>query len=167
MQAHKPFELVAVLAGAVAIVAGCSTQAGSPLGSSPAGLGASRAHSLNIVTTRVEIYNSGSATILGTGSSACWTISPTPLPSVSPDTYSGVISLSYNTTCAGPNFIDIAYAPTVGADDSCTFVTTYDMGFSYSVDNSEGTACTATPSHNVAFDELFSYDPSGSLRKHR
>jgi hypothetical protein len=167
MQAHKPLEFVALLVGAIAIVAGCSSQAGSPLGSSPTGPSASRAHSLDIVPTRVKIYNSGSATISGTGSSACWTISPTPLPSVSPDTTSGVVTLSFNTACAGPNFIDISYAPVSGADAICTFVTTYYMGFTYSVDNSEDTACTATPSHNVTFEELFSYDPAGSLRRHR
>jgi hypothetical protein len=75
--------------------------------------------------------------------------------------------LSFNTACAGPNFIDISYAPVSGADAICTFVTTYYMGFTYSVDNSEDTACTATPSHNVTFEELFSYDPAGSLRRHR
>jgi hypothetical protein len=146
-----------------AIVAGCTS-------ATPTGVGIpSAAHSrgvrhLVLETTTVKFYNSGSSTIYGSGSATCWSVSPTPLPSIGPGNYSGVIDLSYDTACVGgPDHIDISYGPSGGP--SCLFTTTYNAGFSYSVSNNPLTDCTATASGAPIFKELFSYDPSGSLNK--
>ncbi len=155
-----------IIAGAV--VAGCSPPAVSPA-TSPLALqnanGTHGTHPLTLVTTRVKFYNSGSSTIVGMGSAACWSISPTPLPSVPPGDYSTVETLTYDTSCGTPNFLDISYGVAGAEATDCTFATKYVSSFSYSVTNSELTACTATPSTNATYDELFTYAASGSLYK--
>jgi hypothetical protein len=146
---------------AAAVVAACSSTSG------PAGSGSVLQSRPSVVEmTTVAIYNSGSSTIYGSGSSTCWTASPSPWPSVAPSGYSKVVTLTYDTTCInGPDYIAATYGPPSGPD--CTFTTTYHAGFSYSATNNFLTDCTATPSGNAAFNELFSYDPAGSLRKRR
>jgi hypothetical protein len=152
-----------LLLATAGVAAGCNS---GPTASAPPGIQSANGHAgpSELLSTRVKIYNSGSSTIFGTGSAPCWTISPTPLPSVGPGSYSGIETLSHNPLC-GVSTLNITYQTISGADTACTFETTYSGGFSYSVDNSPTTACTATHSTNVTFDELFSYDPAGQARK--
>jgi hypothetical protein len=156
----------AVLAAAT-MIAACTTSSAPVTNAAVSqSQGKHRVGPLVLETTTVKFYNSGSSTIYGSGSSTCWSVSPTPLPSLAPDAYSGTITLGYDTTCInGPDDIAITYGPSSGPD--CTFITTYSVGFQYQAVNNELTDCTATPSGAAAFDELYSYDPAGSVRKHR
>jgi hypothetical protein len=156
---------LAIFAAAM-LIAGCNGLNSANPG--PAGVAATSSHArpLTIFSTRVRIYNSGSSTITGTGSAGCWTISPTPLPSIGPGQHSVVETLSYNSSCGAGNTLDITYGGTAPISD-CIFSTTYAGGFSYTATNSAGTDCSVSTSTNVTYDELFSYDPVGSLRKHR
>jgi hypothetical protein len=155
------------LVAAAAITAGCSTGSAPSMNSGVGTQPQTRngAHSLVFVRTNVRFKNAGSTTISGSGSSTCWSIS-TPLPFLSGGQLSSTIELGYDTTCiGGSDQLDISYGPASGPD--CTFVTTYDAGFTYQAVNSELTACTATASGNPTFDELYTYAPIESLRKHR
>jgi hypothetical protein len=168
VKCYAPESVLGLFMVAAAIIVGCSPTAVSPTtsGSTLQTSGSHRTHPLVLVSTRVKFYNSGSSTIVGMGSSACWSISPTPLPSVAPSDYSGVETLTYDTSCAGSNILDISYGVSGAEATYCTFATQYSSsGFSYSVTNTPLTACTAMQSSNVTYNELFSYDPSGSLYK--
>jgi hypothetical protein len=151
----------------VAFIAGCNGS-GGPISSLP---GASSAKGgvdpLDTVSTRVEIANTASVTIYGGSSGTCWTISPSPVPSIGSGDQTSPITLSYNTGCAAGNKLDITYQTTLGADTACTFETTYTggSGFSYQANNAPLTACSVSQSHSVTYDELFTYAPGGSLRK--
>jgi hypothetical protein len=162
---YAPELVLGLFIVATAIVVGCSPPATSPSALQSAS-SSHRTHPLALATTSVEIYNSGSSTIVGMGSAACWTISPTPLPSVAPSDYSVVETLTYDTGCATPTSLDISYGVNGAEVTYCTFVTTYsNSAFSYSVMNTSFTDCTATIPASHTYNELFSYDPSGSLYK--
>lgn len=160
--------IFAVVAAGCVIAACSSTSGPGTTGSIPGAASRRGASPLVLVSTNVKFYNSGPSTIYGSGSATCWSTSPSPLPSIGPDAYSGIVTLSYDTTClGGPNHLDITYSPASGTP-GCMFVTTYSDGkFTYEAVNNLLTACTATPSANAAFQELYSYDPAGSLHKHR
>lgn len=152
------------LLAVAALAAGCNGPTSS-LGSPGADGPSSHVHPLQTVSTRVAIYNSGTVTISGTGSAACWSISPG-LPNVPAGEYSSPITLTFNLDCVATNKLDITYGPTIIADEDCTFETTYNNGFTYKAVNSVLTDCSVSPSKNVSYDELFSWDPAGSLRRH-
>ena len=161
------FRYAATLLTAAILTAGCGTNSGPNAMSNLAqGQNRTGGHPLVFVSTTVKFKNNGSSTISGSGSSTCWSISPS-LPNVTSGSVSATITLGYDTTCInGPNHLDISYGPSGGP--ACTFVTTYSSGaFSYAADNTASTACTATPSGNPTFDELYTYAPAGGLRRHR
>jgi len=160
-----PFAYAPGIFAAVVIAAGCSgTSSTNPVSSAGSQAPAGRARSMDTVQTRVKIFNFATYTITGSGSSACWTISPTPLPSIAPSSSSQVETLQYNTGCGASNELDITYSG--GSPPApCIFKTTYSSGFTYLATNSVGTACTATRSSNVTYDENFNYYSAGSPAK--
>jgi hypothetical protein len=145
---------------AAAIFAGCSTGTQSSL--SPSGTaqnGSHRVGPLATVSNVVQIDNAWTQTIFGSGSATCWSISPTPLPSVAPSASSPPVTLTYNTTCPVTAPLPIRYGPGVTPLEDCTFNVGYNgTNFTYSVTQGTHTDCTAKPSPISSIDEILTYD---------
>lgn len=163
--AHYAVGLFAV----AAIVAGCTSGSQTALGpnqpNQPGAMQSHRISPLQTVSTRVRINNFASFTIYGSGSAMCWSISPTPLPSVAPSGNSAPITLTYDEACVTPSSLGITYGP-LTTPQSCKFITSFgSSGFSYTVDNSVHTACTATPSTSALVNEYFNYKTASSTSR--
>jgi hypothetical protein len=158
-QSHRVIALLAV----AAILTGCSAAAQMP--ANPATSSSSSAHRvgpLTTVSTIVGIRNDWIATIHGSGSATCWTISPG-LPSVGPfGDLSGPITLSYTPLCPGLSTLPITYGPGSSTAAECTFnVSSNGTSFSYSVAQGSSTACTVAPSPTTGYDEVLTYAQRG------
>lgn len=160
---HRPRVAIAALA-AFTILAGCSGGAQVPV--NPTASSSSSAHRigpLTTVSTIVGIRNDWIATIHGSGSATCWSISPG-LPSVGPfGDLSGPVTLSYTPLCPTPSTLAITYGPggsSTGAE--CSFNVSYDgTNFLYSVTQGSSTACTVAPSPSTSYDEILTYAQKG------
>jgi hypothetical protein len=155
-----PYALGLVAAAAIAI--GCSSGSGSSLNPSSQQNGIRRPDPT--ATTKVEVDNTFTATIYPSGGSAmCWTVSPTPLPSVAPSATSPPITLAYDTTCTTTSQLAIEYGPVSPVNEDCTFTTSYNgMAFVYSVTQGLNTDCKAYPSAAAIVNEIFQYGQQGS-----
>jgi hypothetical protein len=159
---HQSCIAVAAVA-ACTILAGCSSGPQATLNPTST-WSAHRVEPLTTVSTIVGIKNDWIATIHGSGSAPCWTISPG-LPSVGPfGELSGPITLSYTPLCPSLSTLPIMYGPagttTSGAD--CTFNVSYDgTHFIYSVTQGSGTACSVGPSASTHYDEILTYAQRG------
>ncbi|HEY2473580.1 MAG TPA: hypothetical protein VGI19_02145 [Candidatus Cybelea sp.] len=154
------------LLAAGALAAGCNGPASS-LNSPGQAAQANHVRPMAGVSTRVVIFNGSQVEIAGSSVGSCWTVSPLPLPKLTKDQYSGIETLTFNPVCVGggPSVaLDITYGPIAGAEP-CTFETTYNGRFAYKVINGSSTACTATPSKSLSYDELFTYASAGSLNR--
>jgi hypothetical protein len=155
----------AVLAVVVAaLVAGCGgTQALSPSGSTMANT-SRHAGPLDDPSTQVDIQNDWTASIAGSGSATCWTISPA-LPIVGAGDTAGPINLTYTPLCPSVSTLPITYGPAISTGPSCTFDVSYtSSGFSYSVTQSTLTDCTIVyPPNGV--NAIFVYNQLGSGAK--
>ena len=112
---------------------------------------------LATVSTIVGIENGWIATISGSGSATCWTISPG-LPSVAGGSLSARVKLSFNTVCEPLANLVITY--TNGAvGGACKFTVQYTgTGFSYKVTQDTLTDCSTEISPNSNYDELLIYN---------
>lgn len=154
---------------AFAILAACSGGAQAP--SNPtisSSSNAPRIRPLTTVSTTVGIKNNWIATISGSGSAMCWSISPG-LPSVAGFGHlSGPVTLSYTPLCPTPSTLAITYGPpgtsNTGAD--CTFGVSYNgTAFMYTVTQGTSTACTVGPSPISGYDEILTYAQKGPAGK--
>ena len=154
---------------AAAIVAACSTGTQSSL--SPSGIAQNRSRHvgpLATVSNVVQIDNAWTQTIFGSGSATCWSISPTPLPSVAPSASSPPVTLTYNTTCPVTAPLPISYGPAITPLEQCTFNVGYNgTNFTYSVTQGTHTDCTAKPSPISSIDQILTYDQIRPSLKHR
>ncbi len=155
--------------GAVILFAGCSG-ATQNLSGSPVGASSYQVQPLTTYSTTVGIKNAWIATIYGSGSATCWSISPG-LPSVAGfNTLSAPITLSYTPTCPGPSILPITYGPgpvvTSNNPANCTFNVSYNgTRFVYTVTQGSSTACTAGPSPLSGYDEILTYAQIGPNEK--
>lgn len=154
---------------AFAILAACSGGAQTPI--NPTASSSSSAHRigpLTTVSTTVGIKNNWIATISGSGSAMCWSISPG-LPSVAGFGHlSGPVTLSYTPLCPTPSTLAITYGPpgtgSTGAD--CTFGISYNgTAFMYTVAQGTSTACSVAPSPISGYDEILTYAQKGPAGK--
>lgn len=151
----------------LAILAGCS---GAQTPVTPSESSSSSVHHvgpLTTVSTIVGIKNNWIATIHGSGSATCWSISPG-LPSVGPfGDLSGPITLSYTPLCPSVSTLPITYGPggsSTGAE--CTFNVSYDgTNFHYGVAQGSSTACTVAPSPTTGYNEILTYAQKGPAGK--
>lgn len=164
---HQSRRLVAMLA-AVSMLAACSgagqMPANAPTSSSS---GAHHGGPLTTISTIVGIRNDWIATIHGSGSATCWTISPS-LPSVGPfGDLSGPITLSYTPLCPGLSTLPITYGPGGSSTAAeCTFnVSSNGTSFFYTVAQGSGTACSVAPSPTTGYDEILTYAQRGPASK--
>lgn len=151
------------LVAAAALVSACDS--GTPSGSGPLSPNARASHVRHsiLLSTIVQFHNAGSSTISATGSAPCWTVSPSPLPSVASGESSGPVTLNYDTSCLnGTNEIRITYAPSPQAA-GCTFITYYEFGWGYSA-NPGPPGCTWNTTVNPV---LYTYALTGSEYKRR
>ena len=148
------------------LIAGCSGGAMAP-GSDQAGASvppqSHQIHGLATKTTTVEVFNtdSGNPTfdaVIPLNGWPCWTVSPTP-PNLPGGDNSGVLTLSYDTTC-GTNSMRLSYQVTIGTQlNSCGFETKYsDNAFSYKDYPGGGATCGHKPGNGV-FNEEFDIGP--------
>jgi hypothetical protein len=153
---------------AAAIFTGCSTGTQSSL--SPSGVaqnGSHRGGPLATVSDVVQINNAWTQTVLGSGSATCWSISPTPLPSVAPSASSPPVTLSYDTTCPVTATLPITYGPATTPLENCTLNVGYNStNFTYSVTQGTHTDCTAKPSPISSIDEILTYDQISPSVRH-
>ncbi len=161
------FALVAVAALGLA---GCS---GSQAPFAPSGPGATplARHPVPLegASTEVDIQNDWTASIAGSGSEDCWTISPA-LPIVGSGDTAGPIKLTYrpSTSCGVPSGIGISYGPAAVTGERCTFTVVYDVNFSFSVAQSSNTACSIKyPPNGVSAILVYAQNASGSSRVER
>lgn len=161
---HHRSRLVVVTLAAFAILAGCNGGAQTPINPT-ASLSSSvhRIGPLTTVSTIVGIRNDWIATIHGSGSATCWSISPG-LPSVGPfGDLSGPVTLSYTPLCPTPSTLAITYGPggsSTGAE--CSFNVSYNgTTFLYSVTQGSSTACSVAPSPTTGYDEILTYAQKG------
>ncbi|MGA8576056.1 MAG: hypothetical protein WB609_10325 [Candidatus Cybelea sp.] len=160
---HHQSRLAIATVATLAILAGCSGGAQAPV--NPAAASSSNVHRigpLTTVSTIVGIKNDWIATIHGSGSATCWSISPG-LPSVGPfGDLSGPITLSYTPLCPSVSTLPITYGPGGSAGAECTFNVNYDgTNFLYSVTQGSSTACTVAPSPTTGYDEILTYAQKG------
>lgn len=129
---------------AALIVAGCGAPQNS-LASPGSGVTNMSRHAgpLADPSTEVDIQNSWTASIAGSGHADCWTISPS-LPIVGAGDITGPITLTYHvsTSCGVPSGLGITYGPAVVAGNTCTFTTVYDVNFTFSVTQGDNTKCS-------------------------
>jgi hypothetical protein len=157
-------QLAIVTVATLTILAGCSGSAQAPV--NPATAPFSSAHRIGLLTTvstMIGIRNDWIATIHGSGSAPCWTISPG-LPSVGAfGKLSGPITLSYTPLCPGRSTLSITYGPGgSGTSANCTFNVSSDgTNFFYAVTQGSGTACTVGPSVTAGYDEILTYAQQG------
>ncbi len=86
-------------------------------------------------STEVDIQNNWIASIAGSGSSDCWTISPG-LPIVGAGDTAGPLTLTHTTSpsCGIPSGLAITYGPAATTGEKCTFNTVFNAsGFTFSV----------------------------------
>lgn len=148
---------------AIGLFAGCS---GGAQGFGAPGSSASTASHFRpqtTVSTIVGIKNDWIATISGTGSAQCWSISPG-LPSVGGfGQLSGPVRLTYTSPCTSTAFLPITYGPggsSTGAN--CTFNVGYNgTNFVYNVTQGSVTACSVAPSASSRYDEILTYAQIG------
>lgn len=139
-----------------ALLIGCGPQQGLSVANSAAN-GAPYATHLTDPSTQVDIQNNWTASIAGSGSANCWTISPG-LPIVGAGDTAGPITLTYSFTtgCPIPSALGITYGPAAVTGQRCTFYTTYNAsGFSFSVTQTGNTACSIKYPPTVS--AIFSY----------
>jgi hypothetical protein len=110
---------------AVAIIAGCNSN-GSGVGfSSPSQTSVERGHSIrrqDLLSTTVEIINKENGTLTGTATiPSCWTVSPSPIPTVSASPGTVDLTETYDTTCASHTPVSLNY--TLFSDYTCVFST--------------------------------------------
>lgn len=156
---------LALFAGA--LFAGCSGGAqgfGAPGSSSPTAHGQPQTS----YSTIVGIKNDWIATIYGSGSAMCWSISPG-LPSVGGfGQLSDPVTLTYTPLCpSAASTLAIQYGP-VGTSTSadCTFNVTFNGTiFTYTVDQSPGTKCSVAPSADARYNEILTYAQIGPNAK--
>lgn len=157
-----------VLAIAIAaLLVGCGAQQGLSAANSTAANGTPYATHLTDPSTQVDIQNNWTASIAGSGSASCWTISPG-LPIVGAGDTAGPITLTYTFTtgCPIPSALGITYGPAAFTGERCTFYTTYNAsGFTFSVTQSGNTACSIK--YPPTISAIFSYaqKTSGSWRE--
>lgn len=130
-------DLAMAAVAAAAVIAGCNSS-GSGAGLSPTSQTSySRAHSIrrqDMVSTTVEIINKENGTLTGTATiPSCWTVSPSPIPTVSASPGTVDVTETYDTTCAAHAPVSLNY--TLFSDYTCVFSTNI---------NASGTANTFT-----------------------
>jgi hypothetical protein len=163
--AAAPYALGLAVAAAIAV--GCS---GSPASLSPSAQQNGPRYPRPLATTvstKVQVDNTFTSTIYPSGGSAmCWTVSPTPLPSVAPNASSAPITLTYDTTCTSTSELAIDYGPISPVNEDCIFTTSYNgTAFVYSVTQSDQTDCKAYPSPTSLVNEIFQYGQEGSFSR--
>lgn len=160
---HRSAFAVATLA-TLAIVAGCSGSSQTALNpTAPSSSSMQRIGPSTTVSTVVGIKNDWIATISGSGSAPCWSISPG-LPTVGPfGDLSGPVTLSYTPLCPTPGTLGITYGPPSGSSASqCTFTISYNgANFLYTVTQGGSTACSVAPSASTRYDEILTYAQKG------
>jgi hypothetical protein len=122
---------------AAAIIAGCNSN-GSGVGFSSASQTSEvRKHSIrrqDLLSTTVKIFNQENGTLTGTAAiPSCWTVSPSPIPTVSASPGTVDLTETYDTTCASHSPVSLNY--TLFSDYTCVFSTNI---------NASGTANTFT-----------------------
>jgi hypothetical protein len=127
-----------------ALFVGCGAQPGLSAANSAAISSSPHTTRLADPSVQVDIQNNWTASIAGSGSASCWTISPG-LPIVGAGDTAGPITLTYNFTtgCPIPSALGITYGPAAFTGERCTFYTTYNAsGFTFSVTQTDNTACS-------------------------
>jgi hypothetical protein len=122
---------------AAALIVGCNSN-GSAVGLSPTSQTSySRLHSIrrqDMVSTTVKIFNQENGTLTGTATiPSCWTVSPSPIPTISASPGTVDLTETYDTTCAAHSPVSLNY--TLFSDYTCVFSTNI---------NASGTADTFT-----------------------
>jgi hypothetical protein len=165
---YRQSHLAITTIAALAILGGCAGGAQTPV--NPAVAASSNVHRagpLTTVSTIVGIKNDWIATIHGSGSATCWTISPG-LPSVGPfGTLSSPITLSYTPLCPGVSTLPVTYGPGgTSTSANCTFNISYNgTNFLYGVAQGSSTVCTVGPSATTAYAEILTYAQKGPNAK--
>lgn len=147
-------QVTVVLFAAASLIGGCNSGNGTVPGTSQ--IQTHRVRQQTLVSTTVKIFNDENLTITGTSTlPSCWTVSPTPIPSVGPNGHSGIITETYDTTCASGAGVVLEYS--LGTY-YCDFTTQYQSGgFNYQAMGNDGN-CYATPAPSGAsYDEKFTY----------
>jgi hypothetical protein len=163
---HESPLAIATLATLVAL-AGCGGGTQPPLSPSTTSSIMRHVGPLTTVSTIVGIKNDWIATIQGSGSATCWSISPG-LPSVGPfGDLSGPITLSYTPLCPSLAALPITYGPSGSSTTAdCTFTISYDgTRFVYNVIQGSSTACSVAPSPVTGYDEILTYAQKGPNEK--
>jgi hypothetical protein len=153
----------ASLALSAGLVAGCSAGAQNVGAPSPPGSTASHVQPQTSVSTIVGIKNNWIATISGSGSAQCWSISPG-LPNVGGfGQLSGPVTLTYTPLCPSPGGLQIIYGPEgTSTIADCSFNINYTGSvFTYSVLQGSGTKCSVGPSPTTGYDEILTYAQIG------
>jgi hypothetical protein len=149
-----------------AVLASCGAQQGFSTASSAVSRSSYATH-LTDPSTQVDVQNNWTAAISGSGSASCWTISPT-LPIVGAGDTAGPITLTYTFTtgCPIPSALGISYGPAAFTGQRCTFYTTYNAsGFTFSVTQSDNTACSIKYPPTVSAIFSYAQKASGSGRR--
>lgn len=156
-------KLVLGLTGVLAVAAGCNGS--SPSAPTPIAGQSSMHHIRGLVnpSVKVVIANDFAKSITPSGGTEdCWTVEPA-FPSVSGNSTVGPVMITYDLTCELATQLQVTYAPTasVGISD-CTFTTTYNDGFHFSVTNHGSADCKVVPADTVAADYAFVYNQTGA-----
>lgn len=165
---HRRSGKLLLAVAAAFLIAGCGAAQGPLAPSGPAI--ANRSHNvkpLDGASTEVDIQNSWTASIAGSGSADCWTISPG-LPIVGAGDIAGPVTLTYSpsTICGVPSAIAISYGPAAFTGAKCTFYVTYDVSFSFSVTQSGNTDCSIEYPP-VGVNAILTYDQKATSGRRR
>jgi hypothetical protein len=147
-------QVAVILFAAASFIAGCNSGSGTVPGTSQTQ--ANRIRHLTLAATTVKVFNDENLAITGTATTpTCWTVSPTPIPSVAPNGHTGIITETFDTTCASGAGMVLEYSL---GPYFCDFTTTYQSGaFSYQAMGNDGN-CFATPAPSDAnYNEKFTY----------
>jgi hypothetical protein len=146
---------------ATALIVGCNSGSGSPFASPQTGAAQShRFRSLTDESATVQVINKENETIVGSlvTPAPCWTISPSPVPTVSASPgVSPIITETYNATCTVANSNTVVLQYSFGDGYAiCDFYTTWSAsGFSYNALGNQGNCRNQTPSSGAAVDQDF------------
>lgn len=158
-----PIRLITATIAAL-IIAGCGG-AQTPISPSSSGSNVpGRVVPLD-ASTQVDIRNDWTASIAGSGSATCWTISPA-LPLVGAGDTAGPITLTHHTSpsCGIPSGLTVTYGPAASTGARCMFNVVYDVSFSFSVTQSSSTNCSIE--YPPTINAIFVYARLGSAMKH-
>jgi hypothetical protein len=130
-------DLAMATVAAAAVIAGCNSSGSGGGFTSVSQTSAAHGHTVgrqDLLTTTVEIINKENGTLTGTATiPSCWTVSPSPIPTVSASPGAVDITETYDTTCAAHAPVSLNY--TLFSDYTCVFSTNI---------NASGTANTFT-----------------------